>query len=536
MKDTNNYSTIALVAIIAIVAIVAVLSFVPGNSGNNLQLPANTALVQQNTDAAAENLAGEAFARSTPTTKTEYVSKTTYVAKPPTSRDGLNVRVVAAGDNQFAIYHKDAESGEIIFDGKDEDANDWQDILDIEFTADPDDYFYFAAWDDGAVGRALMADIYFDNELAYSTNDLGDWEVYETDLPPAYSHSTDYPSVELIQSLSLEEQQFNFVANTKPNGASPWGMFSSLSEDARWIWGNEVMSGHIQDYQQSKQFMLFRVKIVPPSYAANTITGYAFYHPNGVLTGIADVDIVNEDGQLLATTSADGSYSFGYTQTYTDKIHAEKGSWIFYPEERVYVELSESLTEQNFVGCDVSGLKIMGTVTTNYGLPVKGLQMQKTTADGGSDTKSTVYSGKYTFSVPFGWSGMVAPADHQCVDRFVPVSRSYTDLWADQTQQDYTAFRAHEFVHATITWNTTTPNSFTWNTKGKDCFSRDQFEEEISNGNLGKGGVSTFDFDDYYKGDTVTITPKAAGYSFSPAASSCTVPCSMAFTSAPAKR
>lgn len=531
MKDTNNYSTIALVAIIAIVAVVAIITFIPGNSGNNLQLPPNTALVQQNTDAAAENLAGEAFARTTPTTKTEYVAKRIVPSKPPTSpgagKGETLVRVVAAGDNEFAIYHRDS-TGNIIFDGRDQDGNNWNTVVDVQFTADIDDYIYFAAWDDASVARGLIADIFLDGELTYSTNNLGDWEVYETDLPPAYNSGGDAPTPYLIQSLALENDQFHLVDNTVVNGNGVWPFFGEMSSDAYWIWGDELMSAHISSITSHKQFMLFRVKVIPQSIQEYTITGYVYTHPNGKLSGLSGASIINEEGQTMTVTDHTGYYSFGYQESFTGSISAEIGSWIFYPEERVYTDLTESLTEQNFVGCDVSGLTISGKVTTNNGLPVQGLQMWKGTTNGGSSIKSTNTAGNYIFSVPFGWSGVIAPSEHQCVERFEPVLRNYVDLWDDEINQDYIAVREIAIVDAYISWSGSS-TSLTWSHWGKDCFSQSGLPMKIANGNLGKGS-STYVLDEYYQGDTVTIKPTMPGFTVTPAQISCIAPCSMDFT------
>ncbi len=61
------------------------------------------------------------------------------------------------------------------------------------------------------------------------------------------------------------------------------------------------------------------------------------------------------------------------------------------------------------------------------------------TGTGGSESGSTTAdaAGDYAFSVPSGWSGTVTPS--KGIWTFDPVSRSYTNVTADSSGQDYTA-------------------------------------------------------------------------------------------------
>ena len=57
--------------------------------------------------------------------------------------------------------------------------------------------------------------------------------------------------------------------------------------------------------------------------------------------------------------------------------------------------------------------------------------------DGSNNTDVTNGDGNYTITVPGGWSGTVTPT-HPCFT-FTPANRSYTNITANQTGQDYTA-------------------------------------------------------------------------------------------------
>ena len=50
-------------------------------------------------------------------------------------------------------------------------------------------------------------------------------------------------------------------------------------------------------------------------------------------------------------------------------------------------------------------------------------------------------TGNYTITIPSGWSGMVTPS--KTGYNFSPVSKTYTNLIANQTDQSYAAIETH---------------------------------------------------------------------------------------------
>ncbi len=77
---------------------------------------------------------------------------------------------------------------------------------------------------------------------------------------------------------------------------------------------------------------------------------------------------------------------------------------------------------------------LSGQIRTGEGAPLAGVSVS---AYGGGQTVLTDSSGSYTLAVPSGWSGDVTPA--RSGYWFAPASRSYCNVTADQTGQDYTA-------------------------------------------------------------------------------------------------
>src|SRR5439155_1438899 len=67
--------------------------------------------------------------------------------------------------------------------------------------------------------------------------------------------------------------------------------------------------------------------------------------------------------------------------------------------------------------------------------------------------------GNYAITVPSGWSGTVTPSLGSCYP-FNPVNRSYNNLTADQTAQDYSyTIAPHCFAGTSSLWS----NAFSYN-------------------------------------------------------------------------
>jgi hypothetical protein len=104
------------------------------------------------------------------------------------------------------------------------------------------------------------------------------------------------------------------------------------------------------------------------------------------------------------------------------------------------LHLLDDLTGDDFEAIDASVLMV------NYNSGAAGLIISGNTGvggvtlsynDGGPKTVVSNGSGSYSIMVPYGWSGAVTPSKANYT--FSPTSRSYSNVTADQTAQNYTA-------------------------------------------------------------------------------------------------
>ncbi|MHC4867991.1 MAG: carboxypeptidase-like regulatory domain-containing protein, partial [Planctomycetota bacterium] len=90
-------------------------------------------------------------------------------------------------------------------------------------------------------------------------------------------------------------------------------------------------------------------------------------------------------------------------------------------------------TNQNYTAFQP---RISGYVTDGAGIAMPGVTVS---ANNSGTTAVTDANGYYQVTVFYGWSGKVTPSPTAW--GFDPASRSYNNVIADQTNQDYTAFQ-----------------------------------------------------------------------------------------------
>src|SRR6185503_2755351 len=102
-----------------------------------------------------------------------------------------------------------------------------------------------------------------------------------------------------------------------------------------------------------------------------------------------------------------------------------QGVWVRYTNGSQFSNISEAVTAQD-TSCivTISGNAGIAGATLSY---VNGTP-QTVTADG---------SGNYSITVPYGWSGTVTPA--RTGFSFVPTSQTYSNVAANQSNQNYLA-------------------------------------------------------------------------------------------------
>lgn len=147
------------------------------------------------------------------------------------------------------------------------------------------------------------------------------------------------------------------------------------------------------------------------------------------------------DGSAKTVTAdSTGAYSLKVSNNWTGTITPSKAGYIFTPPNASFTNLTAAQTIQNFNATPVF------TISGNTGTP--GVTLSYT--DGTPKTVVSDANGNYAFSVLRGWSGTVTPTKTSY--SFTPPNRTYANVQASQTAQNYTA----TFITYNISGNTGT--------------------------------------------------------------------------------
>ena len=131
-------------------------------------------------------------------------------------------------------------------------------------------------------------------------------------------------------------------------------------------------------------------------------------------------------GTSAVVADSNGNYSISVPAGWSGTVTPSKAGYVFTPPSRSYTNIQSNQTGQNYTANPVPLLSISGNVG------VAGAFLNFSTGTGHSDA-----NGHYVIVVPAGWSGTVTPSKQGY--QFSPPSRSYTNLFIDQSAQDYTA-------------------------------------------------------------------------------------------------
>lgn len=180
--------------------------------------------------------------------------------------------------------------------------------------------------------------------------------------------------------------------------------------------------------------------------------------------GVAGTTITYTGG----STSADGAgdYSFNVTYGWTGTMTPSKTGYTFAPVNKSYSNVTTNQTAQDYTA-ELNSYTISGNA---------GVAGATITYTGGSTTADG--SGDYSFTVTYGWTGTATP--FKTGYTFTPVSKSYANVTANQTTQDYTAAlipptafnktsptngAINQSVNATLSWEAST-----WATSYEYCY------------------------------------------------------------------
>jgi hypothetical protein len=193
------------------------------------------------------------------------------------------------------------------------------------------------------------------------------------------------------------------------------------------------------------------------------------------------------DGTAKSVTAdSTGAYSLKVTYNWTGTLTPSKAGYIFTPPNASFTNLTTGQTIQNFSATPIF------TISGNTGTP--GVTLSYT--DGTPKTVTSDANGNYSFGVLKGWSGTVTPTKTSFV--FTPPNRTYTNVQANQTAQNYTA----TFITFTISGNAGTPGAtLIYDNAGP------AFAVADSNGNY------SFIVPQGWNG---SVTPRKVGMSFNP--------------------
>jgi len=139
---------------------------------------------------------------------------------------------------------------------------------------------------------------------------------------------------------------------------------------------------------------------------------------------VADVYLIAE-GAGSVTTNTNGEYELLVDHGWPGKITPTKDGYTFNPTTKPYAPVTSDQTRQNFSAI-VRTFTITDSVIINN-TPIAGVMITAKNADGTvDDTTTTDAKGKFTVTVPYGWTGEIIPTKEGF--QFNPPSQTYPNV------------------------------------------------------------------------------------------------------------
>jgi Putative binding domain, N-terminal/Secretion system C-terminal sorting domain/Viral BACON domain len=230
-----------------------------------------------------------------------------------------------------------------------------------------------------------------------------------------------------------------------------------------------------------------------------TFENYVAYEIKYLLSGTIEISpgtalsgVIMSGVPGLLVTDVDGKYSRYVSHGWSGTITPTLEGYSFTPSSTTYTNVTADQVVNYTATWNT--YTIAGTVSLSGGGALSGISMSGLPGDPVTDS-----NGDYSASVDHGWSGTVTPNLEGYT--FDPVSRSYADVDADHSGEDYTA-----------TINTYTISG-TVETAGGSALSGVSM--------YGLPGDPVTDNNGYYSADVefgvnITVTPVLNGYTFDP--------------------
>ena len=202
--------------------------------------------------------------------------------------------------------------------------------------------------------------------------------------------------------------------------------------------------------------------------------------------GLEGVNLKDSQQNLLAITDSKGYYEFTREHGWTETVTPYEVGYIFNPGSRSY-NLTANQIDQDYTAV-LETYTVSGTVLDSNGNPIAGATVN------GQDASD----GNYSFTVNYGGSITLTPA--ALGYEFVPVSRAFTNITSNQTQN---------FVGNLLTY--TISGTVTLN--GQGLAGVDIKEGGVTLATTANDGTYSFIKDAFYTG---TVTPEKTGHYFEP--------------------
>jgi len=163
-----------------------------------------------------------------------------------------------------------------------------------------------------------------------------------------------------------------------------------------------------------------------------TISGHA-KDKEGILLPGVKIDV---EGIAALFTDVNGYYRIDVRYMWSGQITASMTDFGFLPYYRSYNKLTIDKTDQDFTSFQP---KISGYVTSlDGGSVIAGVEVS---ADSIGVLVTTDFNGYYEFVVPYGWSGTVTLTCPWESWGFIPPGRSYSNVIANKSEQNYQGFQ-----------------------------------------------------------------------------------------------
>jgi hypothetical protein len=134
------------------------------------------------------------------------------------------------------------------------------------------------------------------------------------------------------------------------------------------------------------------------------------------------------------TSASDGAYAITVPYGWSGTVVPAKTAYTFSPDNIAYSNVQASLSGQSYVATH-------DPVTISGNAGVVGAFLSY--SDGSHKTVAANSSGIYTVTVPYNWSGTIAPSKTDY--SFTPPFRTYTNVTENKLNEDFTAVLNHKY-------------------------------------------------------------------------------------------